>query len=128
MIVAVAVQPHDRDPLRLSLQPVDFAHQLTVRSFFVSVDDDHVEKVAVNFFHLAGFFNYLFQVVVLFLEIPFIIPKKKKKHIKSENFQIENTLTVSPLSRFLARNFSSEGGATKTTKGIRFDSLRILRD
>ena len=120
MIVAVAVEPDDRHPLRFALQPVDFADQLAISSLFVAVDDDHVEKVTVDFLHFAGLFDYFFQIVVL-------------KYRKSVNYfalmgKQKYTLTASPLSRFLARNFSSEGGATKTTKGIRFDSLSILRD
>ena len=65
MIVAVAVEPDDRHPLRFALQPVDFADQLAISSLFVAVDDDHVEKVTVDFLHFAGLFDYFFQIVVL---------------------------------------------------------------
>lgn len=81
MIVAVAVDPDDRYPLWLALEPVDFAHQLAVGSFFVTVDDDHVEKVTVNFLHLAGFFNDLFQIVVLHWS-------SNKRHTKTKLFSI----------------------------------------
>lgn len=61
----VAIEPDCGYPLRFTFEPIDFIQQLAVRPLFIGVDNDHIKVVTVHFFHLAGFFDNLFQIIVL---------------------------------------------------------------
>ena len=62
----IVSQPDTRHPLRFTFQTIDFGHQLRVGPLLVTVDDDHIEVMAVHFLHLACLFDDFLQFVVLF--------------------------------------------------------------